>query len=216
MAKGEVNAVIVGSDRAAQNGDIINKVGTYPLALMAKQYGIPFHVLVPDPRSLAQGSDVPIEERPGAELLSFRGRQLIADAKIAVRYPAFDVTPAELVTHLIGFDDLYTPESFRRRYQQQTGPASSPSPRKSESKYLLVYGIPPRDQCDYLIECTESRASQPSFGSGNATADVGCSRGCAGAAAAQCANDSNFGQYDGDFFRPGRDPKAVSLLQRAR
>jgi methylthioribose-1-phosphate isomerase len=78
MAKGEVNAVVVGSDRAAQNGDIINKVGTYPLALMAKQYGVPFHVLVQDPRSLVQGSDVPIEERPAAELLSFHGRQLIA------------------------------------------------------------------------------------------------------------------------------------------
>ena len=161
MAKGEVNAVIVGSDRAAQNGDIINKVGTYPLALMAKQYGIPFHVLVPDPRSLAQGSDVPIEERPAAELLSFRGRQLIADPKIAVRYPAFDVTPAELVTHLIGFDDLYTPESFRRRYQRQTVPASSPSPRQSESKYLLVYGIPPRGQCDYLLSALKAeRASR--------------------------------------------------------
>ncbi|HEX6175640.1 MAG TPA: hypothetical protein VF089_16645, partial [Candidatus Binatia bacterium] len=72
MARGQVDAVIVGSDRAAQNGDIINKVGTYPLALMAKQYGVPFHVLVQDPRSLVQGSDVPIEERPGAELLSFQ------------------------------------------------------------------------------------------------------------------------------------------------
>jgi methylthioribose-1-phosphate isomerase len=159
MAKGEVNAVIVGSDRAAQNGDIINKVGTYPLALMAKQYGIPFHVLVPDPRSLAQGSDVPIEERPGAELLSFQGRQLIADPKIAVRYPAFDVTPASLVTHLIGFDDLYTPESFRRRYQQAAA-APNPRPKTSASKYLLIYGIPPLNGCDYLT--TALKAEQAS------------------------------------------------------
>jgi methylthioribose-1-phosphate isomerase len=149
MAKGEVNAVIVGSDRAAQNGDIINKVGTYPLALMARQYGIPFHVLVQDPRSLIQGSDVAIEERPAAELLSFRGQPLIAGDKIAVRYPAFDVTPAALITHLIGFDHLYTPESFRRKYQQQQT-AAEPNPRKGESKYLLVYGIPPLNQCAYL------------------------------------------------------------------
>ena len=148
MARGEVNAVIVGSDRAAQNGDIINKVGTYPLASMARQYGIPFHVLVQDPRSLAQGSDVPIEERPGAELLTFQGRQLIADDSIAVRYPAFDVTPAALITNFIGFDDVYTPQSFRRKYQQHT--VAAPSATKDESKYLLVYGIPPLDQCDYL------------------------------------------------------------------
>ena len=156
MAKGAVNAVIVGSDRAAQNGDIINKVGTYPLALIANQYGIPFHVLVPDPRSLAQGSDAPIEERPGAELLSFQGRQLIADPKIAVRYPAFDVTPASLVTHLVGFDDLYTPESFRKRYQQQAAVASKPTPKKSSSKYLLVYGMPPLNQCDYLTSALKA------------------------------------------------------------
>ena len=72
MAAGEVNAVIVGADRVAQNGDIINKVGTYPLALMAREYGVPFHALVQDPRSLERGIDVPIEERPVAELLSFR------------------------------------------------------------------------------------------------------------------------------------------------
>ena len=74
MAQGEVNAVIVGADRVAQNGDVINKVGTYPIARMAKEYGVPFHALVQDPRSLARGTDVPIEERPAEELLTFRGR----------------------------------------------------------------------------------------------------------------------------------------------
>src|SRR5688572_3158519 len=112
MAKGEVNAVIVGADRSARNGDIINKVGTYPLALMAKEYGVPFYALVQDPRSLATASDVPIEERPGVELLFFQGRPLVAsnDPGVNARYPAFDVTPAGLITHLIGFDDLFTPE----------------------------------------------------------------------------------------------------------
>jgi methylthioribose-1-phosphate isomerase len=154
MARGEVNAVIVGSDRAAQNGDIINKIGTYPLAVMAKRYGVPFHVLVQDPRSLVQGIDVPIEERPGAELLSFQGQRLMADDSIAVRYPAFDVTPAALITRFIGFDEVYTPESFRRKYQQQRGTA--PNSARVESKYLLVYGMPPLDQCDDLISALKA------------------------------------------------------------
>jgi len=154
MAKGEVNAVIVGSDRAAQNGDIINKVGTYPLALMAKEYDIPFHALVQDPRSLTRGSDVPIEERPASELLTFHGQRLITDDKIASRYPAFDVTPAALITHLIGFDDLYTPESFRRKHQPQN--VTETRSAKRESKYLLIYGVPPQNQYDYLISALKA------------------------------------------------------------
>ncbi|HEX6174367.1 MAG TPA: hypothetical protein VF089_10150 [Candidatus Binatia bacterium] len=153
LARGEVDAVIVGSDRAAQNGDIINKVGTYPLAVMAKRYGVPFHVLVQDPRSLVQGIDVPIEERPGAELLSFQGQPLMAEDSIAVRYPAFDVTPAALISRLVGFDEIYTPESFRRKYQQTV---AVPQSSKDESKYLLIYGVPPLDQCDYLISALKA------------------------------------------------------------
>ena len=120
MAQGEVNAVIVGADRVAQNGDVINKVGTYPIARMAKEYGVPFHALVQDPRSLARGADVPIEERPAEELLTFHGRPLVAGdhAQLQVRYPSFDVTPAEYITQLIGFDGVYTPESFRQKYQK--------------------------------------------------------------------------------------------------
>ena len=74
MDRGEVNAVVVGSDRCAQNGDVINKVGTYPLALMAKEYGIPFYALVQDPGGLVRGEDVPIEERSANELLVIPGR----------------------------------------------------------------------------------------------------------------------------------------------
>ena len=79
MERGEVNAVVVGSDRSAQNGDVVNKVGTYPLALMAKEYGVPFHVLVQDPGSLVQGEDVTIEERSAAEILEFQGRPLVTE-----------------------------------------------------------------------------------------------------------------------------------------
>jgi len=156
MAKGEVNAVIVGADRSAQNGDIINKVGTYPLALMAREYGVPFHALVQDPRSVVTGNDVPIEERPASEVLLFQGQRLIASTEhqIEVRYPAFDVTPARLVTSLVGFDDLYTPETFRRKYQGDAKPTDC-HPKRS-GKYLLVYGIPAENQYNYLISALKA------------------------------------------------------------
>lgn len=143
MARGDVNVVMVGSDRCAQNGDIINKVGTYTVALTAKRYGIPFYVLVQPAGSLARGEDLAIEERPADELLHFCGRPLLAQGtgQVAVRYPAFDVTPAALVTNLIGFEGVFTPESFRQKFS--TG---SPAPARrldeQEKKYLLIYGMP--------------------------------------------------------------------------
>ena len=151
MADGPIDAVIVGADRSAQNGDIINKVGTYPLALMAKEYGVPFYALVQDPRSLATGDDVPIEERAAAELLFFQGEPLIAVGveRIAARYPSFDVTPAALITHLIGFDDLYTPETFRRKFQSEAN--ADESAVKPCRKYLLIYGVPAKNQYSFLL-----------------------------------------------------------------
>ena len=97
--EGEVDAVIVGADRSAKNGDVINKVGTYPIAALAKEYGVPFYALVQDPRALESGADVPIEERPSHELLTFRGTDLLIDnglPTLSSRYPSFDVTPAAL------------------------------------------------------------------------------------------------------------------------
>ncbi len=150
MQHGEINAVIVGADRVAQNGDIVNKIGTYTLALMAKHFDIPFYPLVQDPRSLARGDDVVIEERPASELLKFDGRSLIESHAIEprVRYPAFDVTPATLITRWIGFDAIYTAETFVRKYQKATA-ADRPTERPS-ARYLLVYGVPPESHCAYL------------------------------------------------------------------
>ena len=148
MARGEVNAVIVGADRAAQNGDVINKVGTYPLALMAQAYGVPFYVLVQDPRSVARGIDITIEERPASELLLFQGQSLVNGDNIAVRYPAFDVTPASLITRWVGFADLYTLESFRRTFQIEVEVEEEPAHKNG--KYLLVYGLPPKSQYGFL------------------------------------------------------------------
>ena len=152
MEKEEVNAVIVGSDRCAQNGDVINKVGTYPLALMAKAYGVPFHVLVQDPGRLVRGDDVTIEERSATELLEFQGQPLIPDSaeNLACRYPAFDMTPSCLISSLIGFDNLFTPESFRKRYMNSLSPAAENGNLTRPGQYLLVYGIPDKKNYAFL------------------------------------------------------------------
>jgi methylthioribose-1-phosphate isomerase len=102
MSQGEIDAVIVGADRVAANGDVANKIGTYPLAVLARRHAIPFYVACPlstiDPAT-ATGADIPVEERPAAEVLGYRDTRWAAD--VAVRNPVFDVTPAELVSALI-------------------------------------------------------------------------------------------------------------------
>lgn len=160
MARGEVNAVVVGADRSARNGDIINKVGTYPIARMAHEYGVPFYALVQDPRSLERGRDVAIEERPAHELLTFHGQPLVPGdtATLRARYPSFDLTPAALITHLIGFDDLYTPETFRQKYQGKNGGAVPAI--DSGSKYLLLYGVPPQNQYAFLISALKAEHAE--------------------------------------------------------
>ncbi|RMG43760.1 MAG: S-methyl-5-thioribose-1-phosphate isomerase [Acidobacteria bacterium] len=103
MARGEVDLVVVGADRVARNGDVANKVGTYPLAVLAHRHGIPFYVAAPtstiDP-DCASGAAIPIEERDPAEVLTVGGTR-IAPEGVPARHPAFDVTPGELVTALI-------------------------------------------------------------------------------------------------------------------
>jgi methylthioribose-1-phosphate isomerase len=103
MSKGEVDVVIVGADRIAANGDVANKIGTYGLAVMAKRHGIPFYVAAPVSTfdlSIPDGSHIPIEERPAEEVLGYR-KVRWAPKGVQVRNPAFDVTPAELVTGII-------------------------------------------------------------------------------------------------------------------
>jgi methylthioribose-1-phosphate isomerase len=103
MSRGEVDVVVVGADRIAANGDVANKIGTYALAVLAKRHGIPFYVAAPlstfDPK-IPDGSHIPIEERPAEEVTGYRGVRWAPEG-VAVRNPAFDVTPAELVTGII-------------------------------------------------------------------------------------------------------------------
>jgi methylthioribose-1-phosphate isomerase len=103
MRCGEVDAVIVGTDRVAANGDVANKIGTYMVAVLAQRHGIPFYVACPLSTidlALAEGGAIPIEERAADEVTGFRDCQWAAQG-VQVRNPAFDVTPAELVTALI-------------------------------------------------------------------------------------------------------------------
>ncbi len=103
MSKGEIDCVIVGADRIAANGDTANKIGTYTLAVLAEENGVPFYVAAPtttiDP-SLASGKDIPIEERKPEEVTHIQGIR-IAPEGIEVANPAFDVTPHRYITAII-------------------------------------------------------------------------------------------------------------------
>ena len=103
MKRGEVDLVVVGADRIAANGDTANKIGTYSVAVLAQYHGIPFYVAAPfstiDP-SIPSGAAIPIEERGGDEVRCTGGRQT-APSETPVYNPAFDVTPAELITGII-------------------------------------------------------------------------------------------------------------------
>jgi methylthioribose-1-phosphate isomerase len=147
MARGMANAVLVGSDRVGQNGDIVNKVGTYSLAVVARRYDIPFYAFVQDPRALARGDDAVIEERPVSELFTFQGSSC-APQGLRGRYPAFDVTPAGLITRLIHFSGVYSPQTFRQRFSSETSPA--PQKAKGGERFVLLYGFPGSQSYRYL------------------------------------------------------------------
>lgn len=97
MKSGAVSKVIVGADHRAQNGDIANKIGTYQIAILARQFHIPFFVLCPPASKAQTGKDIRIEVRPGKELLQYY-RSNLARPGTKFYYPAFDVTPSQLIT----------------------------------------------------------------------------------------------------------------------
>jgi len=103
MARGQVDLVLVGADRIAANGDVANKIGTYSLAVLAQAHGLPFYVVAPTSTvdlSLASGAGIPIEERSSREVVEIAGHA-IAPAGTRAAHPAFDVTPARLVTAIV-------------------------------------------------------------------------------------------------------------------
>ncbi len=103
LSQNKIDCVVVGTDRTAANGDVANKIGTYPLAVMARRHGVPFYVAAPLSSidlDCPNGAAIPIEERSGRELTEYGGKQ-IAPKGVGTFNPAFDVTPAELVTAII-------------------------------------------------------------------------------------------------------------------
>ncbi|MHB8351883.1 MAG: S-methyl-5-thioribose-1-phosphate isomerase [Thermoplasmata archaeon] len=127
MHRGEVDCVLVGADRIARNGDVANKIGTYEKAVLARENHLPFYVAAPwstfDP-DLADGTGIIIEERGDGELRG-TGRRRVIPAGSPVRNPAFDVTPARLVTAFITPDGVLPPARIARalqRHRRGVGP----------------------------------------------------------------------------------------------
>jgi methylthioribose-1-phosphate isomerase len=118
MSRGEIDLCVVGADRIARNGDVANKIGTYSVAVLAREHGLPFYVAAPlstiDLRT-PSGREIPIEERSSEEVTVIAGKRM-APAGVPARHPAFDVTPARLITAIIterGVARPPYPESLR-------------------------------------------------------------------------------------------------------
>ena len=119
MKQGKIRAIVVGADRIAANGDVANKIGTYTVAVLAKEHGIPFYVAAPISTvdlETADGSGIPIEQRNALEVTHIAGKQIAPDG-VAIENPAFDVTPATYVAAIIteeGIARAPYEESLRR------------------------------------------------------------------------------------------------------
>jgi len=120
MANGQIGLVIVGADRIAANGDTANKIGTYTLAVLAKEHNVPFYVAAPSPTFDAvcpSGKEIPIEERDEREVLEAHGESIsgegvavrVATPGVHAKNPAFDVTPASLITGFVTECGIITP-----------------------------------------------------------------------------------------------------------
>ena len=106
---------MVGADRIAANGDVANKIGTYSVAVLAKAHGIPFYVAAPISTidlNTPNGEGIPIEERNISEVTQIHGSQVIAPAGVSVWNPAFDVTPAHLITGIITERGILAPDEL--------------------------------------------------------------------------------------------------------
>lgn len=103
MKQGKIGAIVVGADRIAANGDVANKIGTYTVAILAQEHGIPFYVAAPISTvdlACTDGSGIPIEQRNRKEVTHIAGKQVVPDG-VEVENPAFDVTPAKYVAAII-------------------------------------------------------------------------------------------------------------------
>jgi methylthioribose-1-phosphate isomerase len=116
MKQGKIDLVVVGADRIARNGDTCNKIGTYGVAVLAKAHGIPFYIAAPFStidKKIKDGTKIPIEERSPQEVTHV-GKQRILAANINIINPAFDVTPAKLITGIITEKGIFTPAKLAK------------------------------------------------------------------------------------------------------
>jgi len=125
MFRDMVDLAIVGADRIARNGDVANKIGTYSLAVLCKEHGIPFYVAAPFATmdlNLESGSLIPIEERDPREVTHIFGKVQIAPDGVTVLNPAFDVTPARYITAIITEKGAFQPKDIRKLADGKTDP----------------------------------------------------------------------------------------------
>ena len=119
MRQGKIHLCVVGADRIAANGDVANKIGTYSVAVLAKAHGIPFYVAAPYSTidlKTKSGADIPIEQRNPLEVTSIHGSHPIAPDGVAVYNPAFDVTPAELISGIITERGVFKPHELAKQF----------------------------------------------------------------------------------------------------
>jgi methylthioribose-1-phosphate isomerase len=119
MRQGKIHLCVVGADRIAANGDVANKIGTYSVAVLAKAHGIPFYVAAPYSTidlKTRTGADIPIEQRNPLEITTIHGSHPVAPEGVAVYNPAFDVTPAELISGIITERGVFKPQDLARQF----------------------------------------------------------------------------------------------------
>jgi methylthioribose-1-phosphate isomerase len=117
MKKGMIDLVVVGTDRTVANGDVANKIGTYSVAVLAREHGIPFYVAAPTStidHSMPSGEHIPIEERDPTEVTHIVQKIQVAPSGVKVANPAFDVTPARYITAIITEKGAFHPRDIRK------------------------------------------------------------------------------------------------------
>jgi methylthioribose-1-phosphate isomerase len=122
MRQGKIHLCVVGADRIAANGDVANKIGTYSVAVLAKAHNIPFYVAAPYSTidlNTKSGDDIPIEQRNPSEVTTIHGSHSVAPKDVAVYNPAFDVTPAGLITGIITERGVFKPGDLAAQFQPQ-------------------------------------------------------------------------------------------------
>ncbi|MGH7256506.1 MAG: S-methyl-5-thioribose-1-phosphate isomerase [Nitrospirales bacterium] len=121
MRQGTIHLCVVGADRIAANGDVANKIGTYSVAVLAKAHGLPFYVAAPHSTidlATPTGTDIPIEQRHPQEVTTLGGGGPIAPTGVEVYNPAFDVTPAELITGIITERGIFRPHELAAHFRR--------------------------------------------------------------------------------------------------